>query len=174
MFLKFEDQWIDFEIDLLRNLINVLDIQFQKLAEDIGKCPDPDSFGLFDLAEGMAGMGFVTCQWYLTTTYGWLKIDKPSALKLGPEHSSGLTIVEIINHAGNYWKHHEEWLASKREKDAERIIAAFTKLGIDCENGYALTSVLASVNRQEKYMQFVPLIPLLEEWAKEVLKAYAK
>jgi hypothetical protein len=172
MQLKSESVLFCLEINTLLQLIDVLDVQLKKVDEeiknwDIQKYPDPDSYGMFDLTDGLAGMGFVTCQWYLTSTYGWYKIDKPLALKLGPKHPSGLTIAEIINHAGNYWKHHDEWLTGKNKKDSERIIEAFAKLGIEREDDYPLTNLLVEINPKRE-MQFAPLIPLLEEWGKEI------
>lgn len=49
------------------------------------------------------------CQSYLASTSSDLKVKKVVALKHGPKHPSGLTIVEIINHAANFGKHDDEW-----------------------------------------------------------------
>ena len=160
------------EIDTLCKLTDPLDVQLKAIEEDVRnwdmkKYPDPDSCGVFDFAEALAGMGFVTCQWFLATTHGWYQVDKPTALKLGPLHSSGLTFAEIINHAANYWKHHDEWPVGKKKKDAERIIEAFAKLGINQKDDYPLTNLLAEIN-SKKETQFAPLIPLLEQWAKKI------
>jgi hypothetical protein len=63
------------------------------------------------------------CQSYLAATYSYRKIAKAVALTSGPVHSSGLTIVEIINQAANYWKHHdEEW--SLHQTRGERSVHA--------------------------------------------------
>ncbi|MDB6122133.1 MAG: hypothetical protein JWQ71_1126 [Pedosphaera sp.] len=170
MILKHEDQLVDFDLNMLEELLCIVDAQLCKLDNEIKQCPDPDSFGLFDLCEGVTGMGFVACQWYLAATCGCLKLDKHDALQFGPFHSCGLTIVQIINHAANYWKHREEWVLKKREKDAMRTIAALSKLGIDCEGDYVLTCALVDINAL-KTMQFKPLISVLEEWSKKALES---
>jgi hypothetical protein len=177
MLLKLENEWVDFDLPMLRELIGVWDTHLRKLNKELEQCLDPRGIGLcedlFDRAEGIVGMGFVACQWYLSTTYGCLKIKKPDALKFGPTHPSGLTIAQIINHAANYWKHHEEWPVGKKDKSAARTIAAISKLGIDCERDCVLTCALASVS-PSKEMQFAPLIGFLENWSKGISEQFDK
>lgn len=171
--LKPGDEIAFYDISVITELLRGIDAQLSKLAKEIDNCPDPDSFGLCDLAEGICGMGFVACQWYLSTIYGWLKADKSDALKLGPRHLSGLTCVQLLNDAANYWKHREEWSLKQNREKAARTISNISKLGIDCENDYVLSCVLVSISPSKK-MQFAPLIPSLKSWTKQVSEHFSQ
>jgi hypothetical protein len=170
MHLEIKGELICLEVNTLWKLIDPLDAQLKGIEDDVKnwdykKYPDPDSCGVFDFAEALAGMGFVACQWFLASTHGWYQVDKLSALKLGPRHSSGITIAEIINHGANYWKHNDEWHVGKKKKDAERIIEAFAKLGVNHKDDYPLTNLLVKINPKQEE-QFAPVIPELEKWGK--------
>jgi hypothetical protein len=90
---------IDYDLELLRELTNLLDARLEALDQQIQRCPDPDAFGLFDTAEGVCGLGFAACQQYLTATASGLGLEKSMALPCGPVHSCGDTIVSIVNHS---------------------------------------------------------------------------
>ncbi len=59
------------------------------------------------VGEGIARLGFIACQAYLTATYGFLKVDKLKAVGTGPVHhqtGQGVRqrIVQIVNL--RYWQ----------------------------------------------------------------------
>jgi hypothetical protein len=107
---------VDFDLDLLKQLIRIIDQQLDLISEKATQVDDADSFGYFDSAEHITGFGFVACQTYMSSVYGYLKIEKQKALSIGPFHSSGQTKAHIINHAANYWKHNNEWSLKKSDK----------------------------------------------------------
>ena len=95
-------QILDYDLNLLRNLIHIIDQHLEQICNEAVQVEDADSFGYFDNAEHITGLGFVACQTYLSSVCGYLKIDKRKALSVGPLHASGQTKVQIINHAANY------------------------------------------------------------------------
>ncbi len=104
----------DYDLESLRELTLVLDARLDSIERSIQKYSDADMFG--DSAEAVCGLGFVACQQYLAATASWLGVEKTPALQCSPNHVCGDTIVSIVNHAANYWKHGDEWLLGKTEK----------------------------------------------------------
>lgn len=102
----------DSEIEYLEEVLHLLDGRLERLLANAPEfTPEwvpPDSWDVYDSAEHTTGLGLVACQSYLAASYSYRKIAKAVALRNGPVHPCGLTIVEIINHAANYWKHHDE------------------------------------------------------------------
>ncbi len=73
-----------------------------------GTAEECDQFGNIDRAERITGLGFVACQAYITYVHHFTNMQKSNSLSFGPCHRTGKRIVDIINHAANYWKHHDE------------------------------------------------------------------
>src|SRR3546814_11527592 len=86
-----------------------------------------DERGYVDVAEHRTGLAFVACQTYMATVCGAVGIDKSAALRKGPQHPGGLSKVQIINHAANYWKHNNEWALTKPDRRRELIEKAFDR-----------------------------------------------
>src|SRR5882762_2496027 len=99
--------YFDWGYELLKEILHLLDKQLQRLEEVQERPVDPEALGLYDSGEATIGLGFVACQQYLSTIYGQSKVEKLLALGTGPQHYSGMTTAEIVNHSANYWKHHE-------------------------------------------------------------------
>ncbi len=102
-------EFCDTDFEFLRELFAMFDSKLAQLQSRIEHCSDPDSSGLFDWSNFLAGSGFVACQTYLTSTFGPLGVSKETALSLGPHHSGGRSYATILNAAANFWKHQEEW-----------------------------------------------------------------
>ena len=162
----------DYDLELLRELTNLLDKRLDALDQDIRRCPDPDAFGLFDSAEGVCGLGFVACQQYLTTTASELGVEKAKALPCGPIHSCGDTIVSIVNHAANYWKHRDEWALGTSEKQQRKTQEGLESVLADFEVGYPLTVTLARLVEPIEAWRFRHLFPFLEHWRDDLYERY--
>src|SRR3546814_5933127 len=73
-------------------------------------------------------------------------IDKSAALRKGPQHPGGLSKVQIINHAANYWKHNNEWALTKPDRRRELIEKAFDSVGFPVGTDYPLSGVLTELS----------------------------
>ncbi|MGH8591571.1 MAG: hypothetical protein ACREXX_20330 [Gammaproteobacteria bacterium] len=108
MFLELPDGRVhDYDMEFLKDLLELLDGRIERLSASVPQ--SVDARGVFESIEYIIGVGLDACQSYLATTSNDLKVKKDVALKCGPMHPSGLTIVEIINHAANFGKHDDEW-----------------------------------------------------------------
>ncbi|MGD1277274.1 MAG: hypothetical protein ABR964_08630 [Tepidisphaeraceae bacterium] len=163
----------DWDLEFLGELLALIDKQLDKLYRQAKQSADPDSFGIFDSAEGVIGLGFVACQRYLVATCGSVRIDKKLALVRGARHPSGMTIPEIINHAANYWKHRDEWQLDKspaNQNRVRRIWKAFKAVGCAPDLNYPLSCILAKLVAPGP-PGFKPIITKLERWRDELRAA---
>jgi hypothetical protein len=169
MFLTHGDRVIDYDLDLLRHIVDALDTQLDRDCEDAVTCQDPDSFGVFDRIEHLTGLGFVACQTYLAATYGSLKISKDAALKLGPLHRPWMPVASLVNHAANLWKHQDKWALQQNARARDRIISAFDDLGYPALGEYPLSGCLAELCSPAE-ARFKSLLPLLSRWRDDLRK----
>ena len=151
---------------LLRHWTNSLIV----IARPRWLAPDPDSFGFFDRLEHLTGLGFVACQIYIASTYSHIGLSKESALTLGPQHHCGISIVAVVNHAANLWKHQDEWALQRNERARDRIIKAFEDLGYPALGEYPLSGCLAELCTPEE-ARFRRLLPHLVQWREKLRKA---
>jgi hypothetical protein len=164
------DILLDVNLNLLTELINIIDQQLDNTIRQSRGVDDPDGFGYFDSAEQITGLGFVVCQTYVATVCGRLLVEKEKALTVGPQHPSGQTKVQIVNHAANYWKHNGEWPLDRSPKRRMIIEAAFESIGFPVNTEYPLSGVLTEVASPES-AGFKPVIAALELWKNELSKA---
>lgn len=173
MFLVMRDSVIiDFDLDLLADVLSSLDKHLESICHESAQVDDPDSFGYYDRGEHVTGLGFVACQSYLTSTYGFLNIRKDQALCLGPLHFSGKTLVAVINASANYWKHHDEWALSKTDSRRKRIEETFADIGYPVDTDYPLGNILRTLTVTSAN-QFTPLLEPLAMWRDELRKVVA-
>jgi hypothetical protein len=161
--------FVDFDLDLLKQLVRILDHHLVVMYQEAAQEEDLDSFGYYDNAEHITGLGFVACQTYMSSVCGFYKIKKRKALSVGPKHSSGQTKVQIIHDAANYWKHNSEWSFEKSDKRRNFIEKTFESMGFPVGTDYPLCGVLAEIVSPEK-AAFKPIIPILELWRDELRK----
>ena len=88
---------IDYDYNVLVDLIAVVDGSLAELEDNIERCPDPDAWGLGDLGEGVCGMGFAVCHQYMTATASWCRVRKAEAVACGPVHPCGELRVSVCN-----------------------------------------------------------------------------
>ncbi len=159
-----------YETDLVKDLILMIDEKLAELIERSNSIEDPDALGYFDSAEHLTGFGLVACQTYMTAAYGILGIAKKDALLVGPRHSTGSTIVSLINHGANYWKHNNEWSVSKNPSQREYTEKAFESVGFPVDLEYPLSGMLTELASPE-YASFTPILHKLEDWVRELQTA---
>ena len=155
----------DWDMAFLGTVLKLLDSRLEELDAVAATTSDPESHGVCDHYEEVCGVGFVACQRYLAAACGWLKIEKHVALTKGPRVPSGLTIAQAVNHAANYWKHHDEWSGEETERElkTKRAIEGF---GGTIGHDYPLSCVLAETTNRT--CRLTDLIPRLEEWRNEI------
>lgn len=153
---------IDLHLPMLVGLLKVLDECLERLERERHLSPDPESSGVFDSMEEVAGLGFVVCQTYLTAHSAQSGLKKTVAYECGPRHSGGNTVASVLNAAANYWKHCEEWSVSSpslRERTVENISSFF---GLEWPD-YVLYNLLYEL-LQPLPTNFASLVPLLVQW----------
>ncbi len=162
--------WIETELSRLNGLIAAIDDHLSGICNRSLESSDTDSFGLFDSAEHATGLGFVACQTYMATVYGTLQIEKRIALNFGTKHHGGMTKVQIINHAANYWKHNNEWALDRTVARQEAIERAFEFVGFPVGTDYPLSGVLTELSELQP-ASFRSVIGILETWKAELHNA---
>jgi hypothetical protein len=158
---------LDYDLSLLKEIVHLIDRHLDEIIHNATQVDDAESFGYFDSAEHIIGLGFVACQTYMSSVYGYLRIDKQKALSVGPLHSSGQTKVRIINHAANYWKHNNEWSLDNNNKQKKYVEEAFESVGFPVDTDYPLSGVLAEIVFSEN-AGFEAIIHILELWQKQL------
>ena len=162
--------WIETELESLIKLISVIDKHLSEICEKSVEVSDADSLGLFDSAEHAVGLGLVACQTYMAAVYGSLQIEKSRAISFGPKHSGGLTKIQIINHAANYWKHNNEWSLDRTVARRAAIERAFESIGFPVGTDYPLSGVLTEL-AEPNYASLSPIISILEAWKAELINS---
>lgn len=175
VFITSGHEVIDFDLDLLVEILGVVDRQIAMIEVAISRCPDPDGFGHLDRLEGIIGLGFVACQQYINATYGQLAISKDEKrwqVVASPRlHSCGRAFAEITDAAANYWKHHDEWPGAENkghEARTREAIEALTPSTVD----YVLSNILHDLARP-KQPRFSSVIYELKLWRDLRIKATA-
>jgi len=187
MYLKSGDEYLDTDLYFLENILTMLDAKLfeinKEIDEALNKSSDPDSLGLFDKGDYLVGMGLVACQKYLSSTFGSMRIDKQTALKIGP-HVNCEPVVAIINAAANCWKHSDEWnhiefisepesemlkvnirnhnLLNKQETRTVKVIEKVTPWA-----DYTCANILFSLTNSDE-LKLMELIPTLIEWRNQL------
>jgi hypothetical protein len=156
----------DWDLDLLADIVLVIDKQLVTTLGDWQNSAEAEALGYFDRAEHIMGLGFVACQAYITATCGCLNVTKDRALSVGPRLNTGQRIVQIVNHAANYWKHHDEWHLERTPAHAARILDAFGALAPDHVE-YPLSGILTVLVDPEP-ATFKPLVAMLANWRDEL------
>ena len=145
----------DLDFDFLEKHLALIDMQLERLIANGKASGDADAFGIFDDIDSLVGVGFVACQRYLAATCGWLKVPKQVALAAGSKHSTGMTIVEIINHAANYWKHREEWSGESTSPERQRSNLAMKAIHA-LESDYPMMTALSQITVGTKFRDMLP------------------
>lgn len=158
----------DLHFQLLEKIGHFLDSQLSALSESSECCSDPDGFGLFDLQETICGMGFVALQTYITSVIGAFNIESDTAFRQGPCHGqSHLTIVSLVNHAANHWKHKDEWSMTRNDPRRDRILHALKEVVPSKSKDYPLCGMLSALSSPHR-ASFRVVLDKLKMWRMEI------
>jgi hypothetical protein len=80
----------DPDLDVLAEILLVLDRHLESIIGEWETAEECDQFGNCERAEHIMGLGFVTCQAYLTATHGFLNVQKSNAFSFGPCHRTDI------------------------------------------------------------------------------------
>jgi hypothetical protein len=163
MYLITNGTFWDPDLELLTELTALMDRHTQAIMAEWDAANPVDETDYFDRMEHVTGLGFVACQAYLTATFGFTGTSKKQALSLGPTHACGRPLAEIVNHAANYWKHHDEWRLQRTSANREWIALAFDDIGFPVDGDYPLSGVLTTLV-EPALAAFAHLLPKLDEW----------
>jgi hypothetical protein len=72
-------------------------------------------------------------------------------------------MVELINAAANYWKHHPEWSRDALSFQAKQTLEAISSLGVDTKGSYRIACMLYEILRPHP-ARIGNLIPFLTQW----------
>lgn len=160
----------DQDMEQLQELLDVLDHQFALNILNRKKTHVPDQNIFWDRLSYIAGLGFVMCQQYINITYSTNGLGRNKALRLPPQHSSGYSIVQLINAGSNYWKHYQEDVNFPYGSLRETTIEPIEKLGLDIENPYVCEGILDRIVETE-INPFRKLTDFLIEWRSNLIKS---
>lgn len=159
----------EFDLLCLNDVAAFVDSKLDILDQRAKQSADPDTDGIYDRGEYLAGLGFVACQAYLTESISMSGRDRNTALRLGPQHECGHSIAILINAIANYWKHVPEWMPhpSQRARTMQRAqttIDLICSLGVDIDSSYVVVNALWKISRtREPRIRYV--IPFLLQWS---------
>jgi hypothetical protein len=151
-----------FDLMCLNDAAALVDSKLDLLDERANQSADPDTDGIYDRAEYLAGFGFLACQAYITESISMSSLQKEEALSMGPRHACGHTMVTLVNAIANYWKHSPEWghPLSRRAQATADLISA---LGVDVGSSYVVVNALSELVQPHGHrVRFV--IPFLSQW----------
>lgn len=162
MILDFESGLIDTQLGFLSEFLEMIDQKLISINELISNSTDPDSDGLCDRSEYFIGIGFAAIQQHLVESLIATGVSKGDAYGFGPIHSSGQSIISIINDCANYWKHEAEWVGvAGLPKQGLKTYNQVT--GVANTNWYKLSNVLFALCDGDKF-SFNSLIPYIRDW----------
>ena len=170
MYIVFPDGEIDDQdMEQLKELLDVLDRQFTSYTFRRKETYPPEQNIYWARLSYLAGLGFVMCQQYINITYPTSGIDRDQAFRLPPTHSSGYSIVQLINAAANYWKHFQEDVNYPYGSLHKVTIQTIERLDLDIEYPYVCESILERVVETEE-RPFRKLINFLTEWRRNLIR----
>lgn len=164
--MNIDDAMDAFDLSCLTDAAALVDAKLELLDQRAAQSADPESDGIFDRAEYLAGFGLVACQVYIGEAISMSGRDRLQALKLGPQHSCGHSIATLVNATANHWKHASEWkdpLTRRARVTADTI----EDLGVDLGASYVAVNALAAIVRPRKH-RIRYLIPFLSQWRKSL------
>ncbi len=158
----------DWDLDFLKMSMELIDERLDYLDNERVQCLDPDSLGVFDRLEYVTGLGFVACQTYVTAHCSRSKFQgkKYKALALGSKHTTGLSMIQLINAAANHWKHSSEWSPEKPATAVKQTLDVISSLDVDL-NCYPVANMLYEMLTPQP-ARFANLLPFLVAWRDEL------
>jgi hypothetical protein len=150
---------IDWERGFLHDLLGVLEAHSSSARNTgitVELALEDDAF--------ITGVAYVACQRYITSSCGWLRVPKHSALLAGPRLNAEVTYAEALNAAADYWKHADAWTdpaEAKRSRNTRRVLTA---MGLDPNDPYTGHDLFDALGVRD----IRDFVPILESWRSEV------
>lgn len=140
----------------------------------------PECFDLEEHVEDMVGLGFVALQTYVRSTCaavraGFPDCPHPTRLRAGESplvDGTGLTYVEAVWTAGNYYKHHDEWPDWQPTGSRRETVLALSRLGISPASWHPCTTVL--VRLQDPDARLRECLAVLRRWREAWLERLSR
>ena len=171
MRLKFSEGWLDYDLNLYRDIARPIDLKIDELFDVIET--DFSTADILDYpltVEHLLGVGLAAAQVYLVAAIGERGAPRQTALSIGPRHPSGAAVVQLINHGANFWKHADEWDYEVPDGRRDVILRAFSDLGIT-EDHYTLIELVKRITGATQ-PRLTELSPFLEEWRNALDEAF--
>jgi hypothetical protein len=153
----------EFDLQVLREMVELLDRWLRQLEFDAKSSPDPDASSIYDRGEYAIGLGFVAFQNYLTAVAG---SRRNNLLDSGPAHRCGKSFARICNEVANYWKHRDEWRRAGSPHKAVQEV--FASLGINLEAEYGASNALGAMVKPLQ-SNLGTVLPFLVQWTELVI-----
>lgn len=157
----------DYDLDFLKELVELIDRHLGQLELEAKACEGPDQSGVLDRTEYVAGLGFAACQQYIGSVHSQTSLSARQALDCGPNHRMGPSIVSLVNAAANYWKHSPGWTSPSTSRRASQVVDLLATLQVDAEQSYPTVNLL-HVLLSPLPARFGRLLPFLVQWRNKV------
>ncbi len=153
--------WLEFDwrYSWALETLKALDHGVEKISNEYS-----DGLDLLEHAEEIVGLGFVALQTYVSGTITTLKkVFRPLSAadedlrSRNCRSASGVTVVESIWAAGNYYKHHDMWPDWNPKGRRGSIILTLSKLGISAASKFPCVETMEVLQGPG-----APLVGLLE------------
>jgi len=163
MRLRFPDGWVDFDLNLFTDVASLVDARLDEIEEMAEVNPGlADGLDYPLRHEHLLGLGFVAAQSYLSMVMAEDEASARMALSVGPRHTSGTALAQLIQHGANYWKHADEWDWQRADPRRDLIVNAFEAVGI-AEDEMSLYGLLCQITGSAR-PRLRDLSPILEQW----------
>jgi hypothetical protein len=166
---------VDWRIGPLHDIVQGIDAAIAAVRERID-AGEIDGLEALNHAELILGLGFVAFQSYALGTWADLNtirklagkppVDKLDCYQCDPItlKPSGLTRIELINSAANYFKHHDEWSRWPANETARTL----SRAGITQQKEFPCTEVMRIFCGDS--WRLIVLHEIVREWRAHVLK----
>ena len=172
MRLRLSGGWVDYDLNLYLDIARPIDEHLDRLFEVIET--DFGTADMFDYpltVDHLLGVGLVAAQVYVKGAIAEQAAPMPQALSIGPRLPSGATVIELINHGANFWKHADaSWDWDAPDWRQGLILRALAGEGI--EGGqYMLVELVLRITGAKR-PSLKALSPFLEEWRNALDEEY--
>lgn len=166
--LKTNNHISDTYLNLLESFLHTVDSEWDHTVSESKRYP-PDDAMFIDRLDDVAGLGFTVCQRYMVSAYPSFGLSKKDALALPPLHSSGTTIVALINSGANYWKHSDEWRDEKHEYQKDKTVGVLRTALSEAEIGYCCSNLVSALVGNSP-QPFSRILKHLMEWRSNLIE----
>jgi len=170
--LRVSNGWVDYDLNLYLDIARPIDEHLDRLFTVIET--DFSTADMFDYpltVDHLLGVGLVAAQVYLRGAIAEQAAPMPEALSIGPRLSSGASVVQLINHGANLWKHADaSWDWDAPDWRQGLILRALADEGIDGDQ-YILIELVRRITGARR-PHLTELSPFLQEWRNTLDERY--